>query len=44
MRSEVRFRPAEVLLGGAWRMLTEVDHVATPAASPVPVPVPVWVD
>ena len=38
MAYKARFRPAEILMGGAWRMLTEADHRAeAPAPSLVPV-------
>ncbi len=31
MAYKARFRPAEVLAGGAWRVLTEMDHAPMPA-------------
>jgi arginyl-tRNA--protein-N-Asp/Glu arginylyltransferase len=38
MAYKARFRPAEILMGGAWRILTEADQAAS-APSPALVPV-----
>ena len=38
MAYKARFRPAEILMGGTWRMLTEADQTAN-APSPALVPV-----
>ena len=37
MAYKARFRPAEILMGGAWRMLTEADHTRAPTPNLVPV-------
>jgi len=37
MAYKARFRPAEILMGGAWRILTEADQ--SPALAPRLVPV-----
>jgi arginine-tRNA-protein transferase len=34
MAYKARFRPSEVLAGGAWRVLTEADHAPMPAGQP----------
>ena len=37
MAYKARFRPAEILMGGVWRVLTDADHAPVPAAHLVPV-------
>jgi arginyl-tRNA--protein-N-Asp/Glu arginylyltransferase len=34
MAYKARFRPSEVLAGGAWRVLTDADHAPQPASDP----------
>ena len=37
MAYKARFRPAEILMGGVWRVLTDADYAPVPAAHLVPV-------
>jgi arginyl-tRNA--protein-N-Asp/Glu arginylyltransferase len=35
MAYKARFRPAEVLAGGTWRVLKDADHEPMPVGEPV---------
>jgi arginyl-tRNA--protein-N-Asp/Glu arginylyltransferase len=37
MAYKARFRPAEILMGGIWRVLTDNDYQPLPVESLVPV-------